>query len=89
MLHFSCFILHRPTLRLKGGSASWSDSPATQRLRDLAKSPYDLTVNDAVTPARINSMQVRSVKLLSCHFCMARMWLTTLNLHLDRQAPVG
>jgi hypothetical protein len=73
MLHFSWFISYRATLRLKGGSASWSDSPATQRLRDLAKSPYDLTVNDAVTPARISSMQVRPVQLLSCHSPMERM----------------
>ena len=47
-------------LRLKGGSVSWSDSSVTQRLRDLAKSPYDLTVNDAITPSRISSMQVRN-----------------------------
>lgn len=46
------------SMRLRGGSTSWSDSPATSRLRDLAKSPYDLTQNDAITPGRISTMQV-------------------------------
>lgn len=46
------------SMRLRGGFTSWSDSPATSRLRDLAKSPYDLTQNDAITPGRISTMQV-------------------------------
>lgn len=70
MLFFTCSIgrragVHLSPLRLKGGSASWSDSSATQRLRDLAKAPYDLTVNDAITPARISSMQVGAGRHLS------------------------
>jgi hypothetical protein len=31
--------------------------PQVLKLRELAKSPYDLTTKDAVTPDRISSMQ--------------------------------
>jgi len=44
------------TLRLKGGS-QWSDSPAVIKLRELARSPYDLTEKEAVNPKRLTAMQ--------------------------------
>jgi len=69
-------------LRLKGGSASWSDSPVTQRLRDLAKSPYDLTVNAAITPKRISGMQASACGLKMV-YATERMCPKTVNALCD------
>ena len=45
------------TLRLKGGS-TWSETSAVRKLREIAKSPYDLTALNALTPERIAKYQV-------------------------------
>jgi len=51
-------------MRLKGGSgAAWSDSPAVLKLREMAKTPYDLTAKDAITPGRLESMKASACGL--------------------------
>jgi len=52
-------------MRLKGGAGAtaWSDSPAVLKLREMAKTPYDLTSKDAITPARLESMKASACGL--------------------------
>ena len=50
-------VLSGSTLRLKGGS-TWSETSAVRKLREIAKSPYDLTALNALTPERIAKYQV-------------------------------
>jgi hypothetical protein len=53
----SNILLLYSVLRLKGGS-TWSETSAVRKLREIAKSPFDLTAVNAVSPERIAKMQV-------------------------------